>query len=64
MACPKCGSLKAKVGSSTTTLLAPSPPTRDENGIIHSSPDPNIITTYYVCLKCGTSYTERRKNVS
>jgi hypothetical protein len=59
--CPKCGSLEATVGATLGTLLAPMPPTRDAQGVVHYPPDPNTYTTEYTCLKCGTHYKESRR---
>lgn len=54
--CPECGSKALYYNHSSTTLLATPPLETDDNGnIIHHS-DPNNVTDYYTCKKCGKDF--------
>lgn len=52
--CPKCGSLSAHIGMSTSTCMGWSAYYDEKGNYVNN--DPNIHTTEYTCRKCGTKY--------
>jgi len=58
--CPKCGSLSAHIGMSTSTCMGWSAYYDEKGNYVNN--DPNIHTTDYTCGKCGTRYSMSTQN--
>ncbi len=55
--CPKCGSQARVPLGQSTTLMGYTPFYYDEEGDMHTNPDPNTTWENWRCTDCGEEYT-------